>query len=121
MCRYASFFAYLVALVASLISLYFSEILGYEACKYCWTQRVFLFPLPILLFFLIFFKRSDIAIFLLPLPLLGMVAALYHIMMNVAYCEGCGGISWTPIGSLAAFSLITFFLLLSLTPIREIE
>ena len=40
---------FLVALVATLGSLYFSEIAHFEPCRYCWFQRIAMYPLvPVL-------------------------------------------------------------------------
>ncbi len=111
--RSSLFLAYALALVATLASLYVSEALGNEACKLCWTQRVFLFPLPILLFFILFFRRPDIAPFLLPLSIFGAAASLNHIIFSFAHCEDCSKISLLPFWGLAIFVLISFFILLS--------
>lgn len=40
----ALFAAWVVACVATLGSLYLSEILGYEPCKLCWFQRILMYP-----------------------------------------------------------------------------
>lgn len=106
------FFAYVLALLATLASLYISEALGEEACKLCWTQRVFLFPLPVLLFFVLFFRRPDVTFFLLPLPILGALASTNHIVFSLSHCDDCSNISLLPFWSLAVFLLIAFFLLL---------
>lgn len=109
------FLAYFVALVATLSSLYVSEIAGQEACKLCWSQRVFLFPLPILLFFTTFMNRADISAYILPLPICGALAAIHHIGFSLKTCEDCSKISYLPFASLFTFLLIILFLSISLT------
>lgn len=41
--------AWLVALVATLGSLYFSNVKGYQPCLLCWYQRICMYPLALLL------------------------------------------------------------------------
>jgi hypothetical protein len=41
--------AALIAWVATLGSLYYSEVVGFEPCRYCWFQRIAMYPLAPLL------------------------------------------------------------------------
>lgn len=41
-------FIWIVSVVATLGSLYFSEIRHYEPCKMCWIQRIFMYPIVIM-------------------------------------------------------------------------
>ena len=43
------YLAWVVALVATLGSLYLSEVLGYRPCKLCWYQRIAMYPLALML------------------------------------------------------------------------
>ena len=112
--RNSLFLAFAVALLATLSSLYVSEALGQETCKLCWSQRIFLFPLPILLFSVTLFNRPDVVPFILPLPILGALASINHIVIAITQCDDCSNISMIPFWSLGAFLLIAFFLFLSL-------
>ena len=38
-----------VAVLATLSSLYLSEIADYVPCQYCWWQRIFMYPLAVIL------------------------------------------------------------------------
>ena len=42
-------FAWIVALTASLGALFIGEVLGKAPCSLCWQQRIFMFPIAILL------------------------------------------------------------------------
>ena len=42
-------FAWIVSVVATLGSLYFSEILGWVPCILCWYQRILMYPMSIIL------------------------------------------------------------------------
>lgn len=68
----------LVALGAVMGSLFYSEVVGYEACVLCWWQRLFLYPNLVL--FAVALWKSDRSVFLYsaPLALLAGVVALYH-------------------------------------------
>ena len=122
--------AYIIALIATLCSLYASDVLGLEPCKLCWYQRVFLFPIPILLFFIAFNNRLDVVAYILPLPILGALTASWHMSMHIyiyrinpssLFCKGCSNISYIPVLSLISFLLILIFLSISLTRLRRIK
>lgn len=71
-------FPWIVAMVATLGSLYFSEIKGYEPCTLCWYQRILMYPLTFI-FAVAFFKRDyKIFHYTLPLSVLGMLVSAYH-------------------------------------------
>ncbi|WP_116480683.1 disulfide bond formation protein B, partial [Bacillus wiedmannii] len=44
------YFSFLVSLVATIGSLYFSEVKGYVPCSLCWYQIIFMYPIPLLIF-----------------------------------------------------------------------
>ncbi len=46
--KHALWLGFVVSLVATLGSLYYSDVLGYEPCKLCWYQRIFMYPQPFL-------------------------------------------------------------------------
>ncbi len=68
----------IVALVATLGSLYFSEISGWAPCKYCWIQRIFMYPQVILLSIALWKKDKTVARYVLALCLIGAAYAAYH-------------------------------------------
>src|SRR5258705_13166689 len=47
--KYGLFFAFLISLVATLGSLFYSQIAGFTPCDLCWFQRIFMYPLVVLL------------------------------------------------------------------------
>ncbi|MFC4636912.1 disulfide bond formation protein B [Deinococcus hohokamensis] len=68
--------AWVVALVATLGSLYFSNVLGFKPCVLCWYQRICMYPLALWLG--IAALRGDLGIrrYALPLAVAGWVIAL---------------------------------------------
>lgn len=76
--RYALGLAFLVAIIATLGSLIYSEIIGYNPCKLCWFQRVFMYP-QIILFGLALWRRDrGAAYYSLGLSIFGAFFAAYH-------------------------------------------
>src|SRR5262245_61865647 len=41
--------AFLTSLISTLGSLYYSDVRGFEPCKFCWFQRIFMYPQALLL------------------------------------------------------------------------
>lgn len=68
----------IVASIATLSSLYFSEISGWNPCKYCWIQRIFMYPQVILLSIALWKKDSTVARYILALSMIGAAYAAYH-------------------------------------------
>jgi disulfide bond formation protein DsbB len=75
-------FSWFAAVIATLGSLYFSEILHFIPCTLCWYQRIFMYPLAIILG--VAFYRNDRGIYRysLPLSIIGMVISGYHILLQ---------------------------------------
>lgn len=70
--------AFVVALVATAGSLYYSEIAGFVPCDLCWFQRIFMYPQVVLLG-LALWKRDDrIVDYALALAGIGFLFSLYH-------------------------------------------
>ncbi len=75
------FGAWLITAVASLGSLFFSEVMDFAPCSLCWYQRVFMYPLVIVLGMgLLPFDRSAVR-YGLPLAIGGWLAAGYHTLL----------------------------------------
>ena len=72
------FSCWLLATVSTLGSLFFSYVMGFAPCVLCWYQRIFLFPLVILLAFGLFPFDKSVVKFALPLTIAGWLTALYH-------------------------------------------
>lgn len=66
------------ALIATIGSLFYSEILGYTPCDLCWVQRIFMYPLVIIYGIAAFKKDISLAVSGLILSCLGFLVSLYH-------------------------------------------
>ena len=47
--QYGAYLAFVTALTAMLGSLYYSEMAGFVPCTLCWYQRIFMYPLAVIL------------------------------------------------------------------------
>lgn len=72
------FLSFAASLIATLGSLYFSEIQKYIPCELCWYQRIFMYPLVLLLGMAIVKKDYGIARYSFVLSTIGGLISLYH-------------------------------------------
>lgn len=70
--------ALLMATVAMLGSLYFSEIAGFIPCEYCWYQRIAMYPLVVILTVGLIGKDQRVHRYVYPLASIGALIAAYH-------------------------------------------
>jgi len=75
------FICWIVAGVSTLGSLFFSEIMELAPCALCWYQRVFMFPLVIILLLGLFPFDKSIIKYALPLAIAGWGFAFYHYLL----------------------------------------
>lgn len=78
------YIAWVQALVASLGSLIFSEILHFPPCVLCWYQRIFMYPIVFILGVGILNKDKKVYQYVIPLGVIGLVISLYH---NLLYYQ----------------------------------
>lgn len=74
--------AWLIATLASLGSLFFSDVMRMTPCTLCWYQRICLFPLTIVIAVGIVLRDVKLAAYSLPLAALGLGFSVYH---NLVY------------------------------------
>ena len=70
--------AWVLVLVASLSSLFFSEVVELRPCSMCWYQRICLFPLVLVIGAGIARNDPGLVWYALPLAVIGLGIALYH-------------------------------------------
>ncbi|HSO57692.1 MAG TPA: disulfide oxidoreductase [Paenisporosarcina sp.] len=71
-------FMWVVSLTATMGSLFFSEIRGYEPCELCWIQRIFMYPLVLILGIAYVQKNARIAVTTAIFSVIGGAISLYH-------------------------------------------
>jgi len=124
--------AWVVALVATLGSLYFSEVAGFIPCRLCWFQRIAMYPLALILLLAVVAKDRRGAYYAVGLPVIGAVVSLWHLYIEAnpdAESAGCRigapcstkwidefGYVTIPMLALTAFAVIAALLVLALRP-----
>ena len=121
--------AFLVALTATLGSLYFSEVANFPPCVLCWYQRILMYPLVVVI--LVGWVEQDefLPKYVLPLSIGGILLSSYHYLVQwglfssetvcavgvpcfVRYINWAGFIT-IPFLALVAFILITITMFVS--------
>ena len=119
--------AWIIALIATVGSLFFSEVMNLPPCLLCWYQRIAMYPLVIIIAVGIIIHDTRLKFYALPLALSGLAISFYHNLLyygilpeSAAPCTQ--GISCTsrqiewfgfitiPLMALVAFSLIVLCL-----------
>src|SRR3989344_1558400 len=80
----AIMFAFFVALVAMMGSLFYSEIVGWSPCKLCWYQRILMYPLVLILWIAAMRRDNKIGVYVLPMTVIGAVIAAFHYLQQVS-------------------------------------
>lgn len=70
------------ALIATLGSLFYSEIMGFIPCELCWIQRIFMYPLVMIYGVAALKKNLSIALPGLFLSGIGMFISAYHYLLQ---------------------------------------
>jgi len=120
--------AAIVALLAMVGSLYFSEIAKLPPCALCWFQRIAMYPLVLLLGIASFRRDVGIRVYAIPLAAIGATISVYHLLLEwrivevSLICEvdnPCSNVLFRQFGfislpflALTAFLLIIAFLLI---------
>ena len=71
-----------VAVVATVGSLYFSEIADFPPCRLCWYQRIGMYPLAVVLPIAAWRRDRQIRWYALPLAVLGGTVSIYHVVIE---------------------------------------
>ncbi len=72
------YLAWLISLCFLVASLYFSDIKHLVPCKLCWAQRVFMYPLVLIIPIGLQRRDQELPYYIMTLSVVGLVTALYH-------------------------------------------
>lgn len=86
-----------IASAATAGSLYMSNVLGWTPCKLCWYQRIFMYPLILVLGVGLVFSDENVRDYAIPLALLGFPIAFYHSLHQRFEQFGSAGCSITAV------------------------
>ena len=73
-----AYVAWIIALLATMGSLFFSEVMGLPPCVLCWYQRIAIYPLVLIIATGIVTRDGRMRAYALPLCLGGLVVSVYH-------------------------------------------
>ena len=127
--KYILYIALVQSMIAVLGSLYYSEVKQYVPCTLCWYQRIFMYPLIIIILIGIIRNDKKLHWYVLPMSIIGWSIALYHILLQkniipeaiapctlAATCKinhvGYFGFITIPVMAFTAFSIITICMLI---------
>ncbi|HET9444455.1 MAG TPA: disulfide oxidoreductase [Acidimicrobiales bacterium] len=71
-----------VALVATLGSLYFSEVAHFVPCRLCWYQRIAMYPLVPILAVAVWRRDAGVRFYALPVAVIGALISTYHVVLE---------------------------------------
>lgn len=87
--------AWLLAVSASAGALFLGEVMGMVPCQLCWYQRIFMFPLALILGLAAFAEDRRGAVYGVALALPGGAAAAYHTALVAGWVPQW----WIPCGA----------------------
>jgi disulfide bond formation protein DsbB len=87
--------AWLTAMVAALGALFIGEVMLMPPCNLCWYQRIFMFPMAIILGLACFDNDRRGAVYAWPFALAGSVLAAYHCLLVAGLIPK----GWIPCGA----------------------
>lgn len=70
--------AWVIALVATVGSLFFSEVMNLPPCVLCWYQRIAMYPLVLIVGVGIVLQDARLKYYALPVCLSGLAVSVYH-------------------------------------------
>lgn len=123
--KYYLYLAWFVSIIATSGSLYFSEVMKFIPCTWCWYQRILMYPLVFILGRAAIKNDKNIVSYILPLTMLGaFIGSMHYLQQKLQlFGETCSVgvpcsiqyINWAgfitiPFLSLTAFVLITILL-----------
>ncbi|HEY6634893.1 MAG TPA: disulfide oxidoreductase [Acidimicrobiia bacterium] len=74
--------AWVVALVATVGSLVYSEVIHFVPCRLCWFQRIAMYPMAIVLLVGAIRREFQVKYYALPLSIVGLGISIYHYLIQ---------------------------------------
>lgn len=120
---------FLIATIATLGSLFLSEVARFAPCRLCWYQRIAMYPIALIGAVAFFLNDRNVVRYVFPLSVIGFGIAMYHCFMqlfpNVLECSEetakCSAVQFAefgyitiPVMAATAFLLIILFSLSTL-------
>lgn len=75
-------FGFLITAIASIASIFLSEVMQLIPCDLCWYQRSVMYPLAILFGIALWKNDKAVSRYILPIAGIGFAIAVYHILLQ---------------------------------------
>lgn len=75
-------FGFAIAFISMLLSLFYSDIVGFPPCELCIIQRIFIYPQVLLFGYGMYKREKDLINFSAVLALLGACVSAYHVYIE---------------------------------------
>jgi disulfide bond formation protein DsbB len=72
------FICFIIASVATLGSLFFSEVMHFVPCSMCWYQRIFMYPLVLIFLVNLLYPDENVYKYAMSLVIVGLLFSIYH-------------------------------------------
>ena len=79
----AIWIAWIVALVATVGSLIYSEVAHFVPCRLCWFQRIAMYPMSVILLVGALRKDWQVKLYALPFAIVGFLISVYHYFVQL--------------------------------------
>ena len=76
------------AAIATVLSFWYSEVVGFEPCPLCWLARTMLFPLAVVTVVAAWRDDRSAWYYVVPLSLFGMLITGYHHLYQMGFVSG---------------------------------
>lgn len=70
--------AWIIAVVTTLGSLYYSRVQGFLPCELCWYQRICIYPFAVILGIAVWRRDGPVRVYAIPVFVVGIVISAYH-------------------------------------------
>ncbi|MEF7665836.1 disulfide bond formation protein B [Bacillus thuringiensis] len=115
------YFTFCISLFSILGSLYFSEVVGLNPCDLCWYQRIFMYPLPLIIIISMLINDYKVKSYIRGFSLIGLLIGVYQYIIQLshtksAFCSiksDCSTIQveWFGFITLPLLSVFAFFMI----------
>lgn len=105
--RHSLYFAWLITMLATFGSLYYSEVMHFPPCNLCWYQRIAFYPLAIILGMAVYKGDKSIIPYAAVLASVGFLFALYHVLEQ--YVPGFSPINLCGAGADCKNAYVSYF------------
>lgn len=88
--QFGRMLAFVVALIATLASLITSVVFGWDPCGLCTAQRIFMYPLVLIIGFMLWTEKGSRWWVIIPAAIGFVLSTYHHLLVRFDPTQGCG-------------------------------